>query len=346
MALPLIGAIAAFIARQGVKKAVTKFGRKAVQQAQKSRAASAGKDALAKVGKRRRTTTKQERKEGREGSALQPDKGGRKPGKKTQAARRAANKAADVVRGAKRVGGVGTGIGTIGTVALAPKATPPRPTTPRTTTPRTPPKPKPTVTRGPTGATARSGTGGGGVSQTTRVKTIPKPDTRARATATRTDVTKAREGISGLQARPTTPHTSLLPPRPTGSGAGGTGSPSSPKGGRRSDTAAIVGAGATGVERARRNPRTVAEAKKRGKRTFIGKDARKKAAVTKEELEASGLSLRDYLNRERGLKRREGMKKGGTVKKAKTAKKANTGKTVKVRGVGIAKKGFRPVKMR
>ena len=149
--------------------------------------------------------------------------------------------------------------------------------------------------------------------------------------------------MSGPGARPSTPETS---PEPTRSRAGGTGSPSSPQGDRRTTTADIVGEGSTGVEKARRNPRTVAEAKKRGKRTFIGKDARKKAAVTKEELEASGLSLRDYLNRERGLKRRVGMKKGGTVKKAKTAKKANTGKTVKVRGVGIAKKGFRPVKMR
>ena len=138
--------------------------------------------------------------------------------------------------------------------------------------------------------------------------------------------------MSGPGARPSTPETS---PRPTGSGAGRTGSPSSPKGDRRTTTTDIVGEVSTGVERARRNPRTVAEAKKRGKRTFIGKDARKKAAVTKEELEASGLSLRDYLNRERGLTRREGMKTGGAVKKGG-----------KVRGVRIAKKGFRPAKMR
>mgnify|MGYP003149512577 CR=1 FL=1 len=319
MALPLIGAIAAFIARQGVKKAVTKFGRKAVQQAQKSRAASAGKDALAKVGRRRRTTTKQERKEGMAESALQPGKGGRKPGEKTQAARRAANKAADVVRGAKRVGGVGLGttLGGAGLTALSGGEEPP----------------KPTVTGSATGAEDRSGS-------------TPGPRVRTQKTRTPdTTVTASRPSVK----RPSTPETS---PRPTGSGAGGTGSPSSPKGDRRSDTAAIVGEGSTGVKRARKNPTTVAEGQKRAKRrgekvgTFIGRDARKKAAVTKEELEASGLSLRDYLNRERGLKRREGMKKGGTVKKAKTAKKANTGKTVKVRGVGIAKKGFRPVKMR
>ena len=324
MAAPLIAAVASFIARQGASKAIKKFGEKAVEQAQKSRVASVGKDALAKVGKRRRTTTKQERKEGKAGSALQPGKKGRKPSKKTQVARRAANKAADVVRGAKRVGGIGTGLAASTGVgkALSGGEEPP----------------KPTVTGSATGATDRSGIGGGGVRQTTRVKTTPKPDTRARATATRSQAEEARRTMSGPDARPSTPETS---PRPTRSRVGGTGSPSSPKGDRRTTTADIVGEGSTGVEKARRNPRTVAEGQKRAKKrgakvgTFIGKDARKKAAVTKEELEASGLSLRDYLNRERGLTRREGMKTGGAVKKGG-----------KVRGVRIAKKGFRPAKMR
>jgi hypothetical protein len=81
--------------------------------------------------------------------------------------------------------------------------------------------------------------------------------------------------------------------------------------------------------------RTVKAAKKSNQKTFIDKKGRRKAAVTKEELEKSGLSLRDYLNRERGLTRREGMKTGGTVKKGG-----------KVRGVRIAKKGFRPAKIR
>jgi hypothetical protein len=34
--------------------------------------------------------------------------------------------------------------------------------------------------------------------------------------------------------------------------------------------------------------------------------APKKSTVTKEQLEKSGLSLRDYMNKERGLKRRDG----------------------------------------
>ena len=89
---------------------------------------------------------------------------------------------------------------------------------------------------------------------------------------------------------------------------------------------------------AEKNPKSIAEAKKKGSDTFIGKDGRKKAAVTKEELEASGLSLRDYLNKQKGKTRKEpAMKKGGDV-----AKYAFGGK---VRGSGCATKGTRAAKM-
>jgi len=47
-------------------------------------------------------------------------------------------------------------------------------------------------------------------------------------------------------------------------------------------------------------PRTIAEAKRMGKDYFINKQGQKRAAVTKEELEKSGLSLRDYLNKKAG----------------------------------------------
>ena len=47
-------------------------------------------------------------------------------------------------------------------------------------------------------------------------------------------------------------------------------------------------------------PRTIAKAKKMGKKTFRDKRGKKLAAVTKEELAKSGLSLRDYLNKQRG----------------------------------------------
>ena len=89
---------------------------------------------------------------------------------------------------------------------------------------------------------------------------------------------------------------------------------------------------------AEKNPKSIAEAKKKGSDTFIGKDGRKKAAVTKEELEASGLSLRDYLNKQKGKTRKEpAMKKGGDV-----AKYAFGGS---VRGSGCATKGVRAAKM-
>jgi hypothetical protein len=89
---------------------------------------------------------------------------------------------------------------------------------------------------------------------------------------------------------------------------------------------------------AENNPQSIAAAKKKGSDTFIGKDGRKKAAVTKEELEASGLSLRDYLNKQKGKTRKEpAMKKGGDV-----AKYAFGGK---VRGSGCATKGTRAAKM-
>tara|TARA_R100000808_G_scaffold1671_2_gene7426 strand:+ start:1195 stop:1869 length:675 start_codon:yes stop_codon:yes gene_type:complete len=76
-------------------------------------------------------------------------------------------------------------------------------------------------------------------------------------------------------------------------------------------------------------PRTIAKAKKMGKKTFRDKRGKKLAAVTKEELAKSGLSLRDYLNKQRGLTRRK--KSGGIVKR-------NIGGPV--RGVGQAMRGF------
>ena len=51
-------------------------------------------------------------------------------------------------------------------------------------------------------------------------------------------------------------------------------------------------------------PRSIAEAKKMGKDYFVGKDGKRKAAVTAEELKASGMSLRDYLNKQQGRTRK------------------------------------------
>ena len=52
------------------------------------------------------------------------------------------------------------------------------------------------------------------------------------------------------------------------------------------------------------NIRTIAEAKRRGLSTFTDKSGKKKAAVTAEELKASGLSLCDYLNKQQGKTRK------------------------------------------
>ena len=46
-------------------------------------------------------------------------------------------------------------------------------------------------------------------------------------------------------------------------------------------------------------PKSIAQARKLGKDFFIGKDGKKKAAVTKEELAKSGLTLRQYLNKKK-----------------------------------------------
>ena len=45
-----------------------------------------------------------------------------------------------------------------------------------------------------------------------------------------------------------------------------------------------------------RDYKTIAAAKKAGSLYYMGKDGKKKAAVTKADLDKSGLSLRDYLN--------------------------------------------------
>ena len=87
--------------------------------------------------------------------------------------------------------------------------------------------------------------------------------------------------------------------------------------------------------------RTIAASRKAKGTTFTGKDEKQKANVTAEELKASGMSLRDYLNKQQGKTRRTEMKKGGAVKKTTKAKKTN-----KVRGSGIAVRGVRPAKMR
>ena len=64
------------------------------------------------------------------------------------------------------------------------------------------------------------------------------------------------------------------------------------------------GTGRTTMKTKGKGPaKTVAEAKRRGLSTFTDKSGKKKAAVTAEELKKSGLSLRDFLNKQQGKTR-------------------------------------------
>ena len=144
---------------------------------------------------------------------------------------------------------------------------------------------------------------------------IPTPDKKmssaATATATRSDVTKAREATSGPKARPASKL--VGPPTAPKSDLKSSGTSTTPKGDIRTPTAAIVGEKSTDVKGAKNNPKTVGEAKKRKSDTFIGKDGKKKAAVTAEELKASGLSLREFLNRRNKARKPVKKNMGGKV---------------------------------
>tara|TARA_Y100000356_G_scaffold134461_1_gene143857 strand:- start:1271 stop:1879 length:609 start_codon:yes stop_codon:yes gene_type:complete len=69
-----------------------------------------------------------------------------------------------------------------------------------------------------------------------------------------------------------------------------------------------------------RDYKTIAAAKKAGSLYYMGKDGKKKAAVTKADLDKSGLSLRDYMNFMTGKTRKPTKKKmsyGGVSLKPK-----------------------------
>ena len=91
-----------------------------------------------------------------------------------------------------------------------------------------------------------------------------------------------------------------------------------------------------------------------GSRTFVGSDGRKKAAVTREELAASGLSLREYLNKQNRERKASGMASGGKVKNTPKRSKVPKGGAknnyckggVVSRGQGKAKRGIRATKLR
>ena len=273
-------------------------------------AAALAKKGLKKLGQRRSTLTKKEKAEG----PLADTKPRRKTrvSKKKQAERRAANEAAAVKRGAKRFGAGAAGTAAAGAAGVA--AT-------RGGGDKEPEAKKPVAKK----------------TENTRKPTAPPPKAKKKTVEQRRQDAD-RSGPVGKT-------------RITGD-----------KGTKRfleRDKLRKTAREATKVEKPPKvksaadslregTARSVAEAKRKGLATFTNVRGDEKAAVTKEELEASGMSLRDYLNKQQG-KTRRGMMKGGAVKKPfKEGKlvKAKTKTKQKVRGAGIAKRGVRPCKMR
>ena len=378
MAIPLIAAlpaIAAFIARSGVTAAIKKYGRKAVM----------------KVGENRNKVTKSEKKVGPSGSvpntAASRVQGQKMPGgtrmppnkmdaKAAQAARRKANEAAQFGRGATKIkkgaANVGKGVGAAGTafvggqaVAQGAKANDKRKNDAEVARLKRLGQKnafkqagereakKADLANMPAQAKAASNArqaARDAAKKKAEQARARKMSTSTTVTANRSDVEEARKSISGPKARPA--NRLVGPPTPPKSDLKSSGTPTTPKGDRRTPTAAIVGEKSTGAKGAKNNPVTVAGGKKRKPDTFIGKDGKKKAAVTAEELEASGLSLRDYLNKKQGKTRVKknmggkvmGYKSGGMAKGP--MKKNMGGKVmaykagggVKSRGTGKARK--------
>jgi len=89
-------------------------------------------------------------------------------------------------------------------------------------------------------------------------------------------------------------------------------------------------------------PKTISQARKMGKSYFIGKDGKRKAAVTKEELEKSGLSLRDYLNKRQGKTRRTAAKIAPKPKARPSKRVADTGQSPDNRPVKSTPKAKAP----
>lgn len=374
MALPLLAAgaaVARYIASKGIRKAIKKYGEKAVME----------------VGKNRSKVTKAEKTAGRGGSVptRKPNvQGSKMPGgtrmppnkldvKTAQAARRAANKKAQFGRGASTMGkaaagGAGAGAtagvfvnnlkknrdnqkSTDGSGRNQAEVARLKRVGQRSAFKQAGEREakKADLAKMPAQAKAASGAkraARNAAKKKAEQERAKKMSTTTKVTAPRSAVKETRESIRGPNARPASKLAG--PPTPRKSDLKSSGTSTAPKGDIRTPTAAIVGEKSTGATGAKNNPTTVRGGQKRAERqgkkggtgTFIGKDGRKKAAVTREELEKSGLSLRDYLNKQRGLTRRKPNKKakGGKVKAYKN------GGTV--RGAGKATKGIRPCKMR
>lgn len=84
--------------------------------------------------------------------------------------------------------------------------------------------------------------------------------------------------------------------------------------------------------------KTIAAAKKAGSLYYMGKDGKKKAAVTQTDLDKSGLSLRDYLNFMTGKTRKSPPKKNTMTRTKMTGPRKG--------GMAKIKRGMRDKKMR
>tara|TARA_B100001115_G_scaffold181952_1_gene177248 strand:+ start:91 stop:750 length:660 start_codon:yes stop_codon:yes gene_type:complete len=93
-----------------------------------------------------------------------------------------------------------------------------------------------------------------------------------------------------------------------------------------------------------RDYKTIAAAKKAGSLYYMGKDGKKKAAVTKADLDKSGLSLRDYLNFMTG-KTRKSAKKPMTKTKTVLSGGAKGGPVKKLSRTGPTKMGRKNTRM-
>ena len=272
-------------------------------------AAALAKKGLKKLGQRRSTLTKKEKAEG----PLADTKPRRKTrvSKKKQAERRAANEAAAVKRGAKRFGAGAAGTAAAGAAGVA--ATRGGDKEPET---KKPVAKKTENTRKPTAPPPKA-----------EKKTVEQrrqdADRKGPVGKTRiTGDTGTKRFLERDKLRKTAREATKVEKPPKVESAADS---------LRKGTA-----------------RSVAEAKRKGLGTFTNVRGDEKAAVTKEELEASGMSLRDYLNKQKG-KTRRGMMKGGAVKKPfKTGDlvKAKPKAKKKIRGAGKEIKGLRPCKMR
>ena len=329
-----ISAVAAFIARSGMPAAIKKYGRQVAMAA----------------GKNRKVKTAAERKSGRFDDVptkKNTPEATKMPGGTSmpagnyvdkaagQAARRAANEASQLKRGVSRLKkGAAFGAGAAGAGATIAGAGTEEFDRMRKIGQRSAfgQAGKREVDRAAEAKAAADKAAAKKKAEQERAKLM---STNTVVTARRSDVDKARNAISGPNARPIEP---VVPPTNPESDLG-VDDADAPKGDRRTPTVAIVGEKSTGASGAKDNPKTVGEYKNRGSDTFIGKDGKKKAAVTKEELEASGLSLRDYLNKQKGLTRKNPVKKsmGGKVRAYSSGGS--------VRGSGCATKGVRAAKM-